>query len=94
MLSGRASGIQISLNIFKAIKETDLPLDKLFNISTNAPNIKKTVWREINDTLKKQGFSGLIPETTCCLHIVYNAFRKRLNTYGEEFEELVFSMHC
>ena len=41
MLSGRASGIQISLNIFKAIKETDLPLDKLFNISTNAPNIKK-----------------------------------------------------
>ena len=58
VLFGRASGIDILLNIFQAIKETGLPLDKLFKISSDGSNINKTVWREINDTLKK-GFSGL-----------------------------------
>ena len=72
---GRASGVYISLNILQAIKETVLPLGKLFNISSDGPNINKTVWREINDTLKK-GFSGLIPQTTCCLHIVHNALKE------------------
>ena len=90
---GKASGIDISLNILQAIKETVLPLDKLFNISTDGPNINKTVWKEINNILKKEGFSGVIPQTTCCLHIVHNAFLKGLNMYGEESEELAFDMH-
>ena len=90
---GRTSGIDISLNILLAIKETGLPLGKLFNISSDGPNINKTVWREINDTLRKEGFSGQIPHTTCCLHIVHNVFHKGLNIYGEESEELTFDMH-
>ena len=90
---GRASGVDISLNILQAIKETDLPLGKLFNISSDGPNINKTVWREISDALKKEGFSGRIPQTTCCLHIVRSAFHKGLNIYGEESEELAFDMH-
>ena len=93
MFFGRASGIDISLNILQAIKETGLPLDKLFNISSDGPNINKTVWREINGTLK-EGFSGPIPQTTCCLHIMHNAFHKWFNMYGEESEELAFDMHC
>ena len=88
---GRASGIDNSLNILQAIKETGLPLDKLFNISSDGPNINKTVWREINDTLKK-GFSGLIPQTTCCVNIVYNAFRKGLNMYREGSKTHLVSM--
>ena len=90
---GRTSGIDISLNILQGIKETVLPLDKLFNISSDGPNTNKTIWREINDTLKKEGFSGLIPQTTCCLHIVHNAFLKGLNMYGEESEKLPLNMH-
>ena len=53
---GRTSGIDISLNIFQAIKEAGLPLGKLFNISSDGPNLKMTLWREINDTLKKKIF--------------------------------------
>ena len=89
---GRASGIDISMNILQTIKETCLPLDKLFNKSSDGPNINKTVWREINDTLKKD-FSGIIPQTTCCLHIVHNGFLKGLDMYGKESEELAFDMH-
>ena len=74
-------------------QRTSLPLDKLFIISIDRPNINKTVWREINDTLKKEGFSGLIPQSTCCLNIVHHAFRKGLNIYGEESEELAFNIH-
>ena len=40
---GRASGIDISLNILQAIIETGLSLDKLFNMSSDNPNINKTV---------------------------------------------------
>ena len=52
MFFGRASSVDISLNILQAIKETGLPLGKLFNISSDGPNINKTVWREISDALK------------------------------------------
>ena len=90
---GMASGIKISLNILQAFKETGLPLDQLFSISIDGPNINKTVWREIYDTLKKEGFSGRIPQTTCCLHIVHRSFRKALNMNGEESEELALNMH-
>ena len=93
MFFGSASGIDISFNILQGIKETVLPLDKSYNILSDGPNINKTVWREINDTLK-EGFSGPIPQTTCCLHIAHNAFHKGLNMYGEESEELAFDMHC
>ena len=58
----------------------------------NDPTIS-TWCRKINDTLKKEGFSGLIPQTTSCLHIVPSAFSKALNMYGEESEELGFNMH-
>ena len=92
MFFGRASAIGISLNIFQAIKETGLPLDKLFNIPSDGPNINKTVLREINSALKK-GFSGLITQTTCSLHIMHIAFCKGLNMYGEECEELAFDMN-
>ena len=40
------------MNILQAIKETGLLLGKLFNISSDGPNINKTVWREISDALK------------------------------------------
>ena len=52
----RTSGIDISLNIFQAIKEADLPLGKLFNISSDGPSLNMTLWRKINDTLKKKIF--------------------------------------
>ena len=90
---GRASSIDTSLNIHQGIKETGLPLDKLFNISSDGRNINKTVWRETNDTLKKEGFVGLIPQTSSSLHIVYNAICKGLNMHGEEPEKLVFNSH-
>ena len=84
MFFGVASGIDISLNILQAIKETGLPLDKLFNISSDGPNINKTVRRELNDTFKKEGFSGLIAQITCFLHIMHNTFRKGLNIFRQE----------
>ena len=68
-------------------------LDKLFNISSDGPNINKTVWREINDALKKKGLSGLIAQIICCLRIVHNGFRKGLDIYGEDSEELAFDLH-
>ena len=90
---GRASSIDASLNIHQGIKETDLPLDRFFNISSDGRNINKTVWREKNNTLKKERFVELIPQTSCSLHILHNAIYNELNMYGEETEELVFSSH-
>ena len=40
---GRPSGTDILLSILQAIKETGLPPDKLFNISSDGPNINKIV---------------------------------------------------
>ena len=73
----------LPLRYFGRVSSVDISLNIL-------QAIKET---GLNGTLKKEGFSGLIPQTTCCLHLFLNAFCKGLNMYGEESEELAFDMH-
>ena len=74
----------LPLRYFGRVSSVDISLNIL-------QAIKET---GLNGTLKKEGFSGLIPQTTCCLHIAHNAFRKGLNiqhVLGKS-EELAFDM--
>ena len=74
---GRATAVDI-VNMFCKIHDGDefhdLPWKKLFNISSDGPNINKAIWREFNAKLKALGYKGLINLITCTLHVVHNAF--------------------
>ena len=62
----------------------NLPWGCLFNISTDGPNINKSIWKLLNEELCCNHFNGLLPFISCTLHTVHNAFRKAIMVLGEE----------
>ena len=84
-------------DVSKAILENsgfELPLNQLISIGSDGPNVNKTVWNYINKHMKDQGLHGLLPLIPCNLHAVHNAFRKGLDDFGQEAEQLVIDLFC
>ena len=48
----------------------DLPRNRLFSISVDGPDIKKTIYRNLNNFLKENDYGGLIELVTCTIHVV------------------------
>ena len=72
----------------------NLPWGRLFNISTDGPNINKSIWKLLNEELCSNYFNGLLPFISCTLHTVNNAFRKAIMVLGEDAEQLAFDLHA
>ena len=75
----------------------NLPWGRLFNISTDGPNINKSIWKLLNEELRSNDsndFNGLLPFISCTLHTVNNAFRKAIMVLGEDAEQLAFDLHA
>ncbi|XP_022236838.1 uncharacterized protein LOC111084420, partial [Limulus polyphemus] len=89
LMFGHARGDTVSDAIPETLGETDyeLPIQQLIALGSVGPNVK-TIWKNINDHKKALGFAGLTPFVPCTLHVVHNSFRKGLNAYGEDAEQL------
>ena len=74
----------------------DLPWGKLFNISADGQNIKKTIWRKFQELLQERNYKGLLDFISCTLHTMHNAFRKEISSHqlGEVVEQLAFDLHA
>ena len=75
-------------------EKNNLPWGCLFNISTDGPNINKSIWKLLNEEFCSNGFNGLLPFISCTLHTVHNAFRKAIMVLGEDAKQLVFDLHA
>ena len=73
--------------------EVNLPMKNLISLSSDGPNVNKSIHRKINESLKAGGNPGLLDFEPCNLHTVHNAFRKGLNCFGSDAEELTFDMY-
>ncbi|XP_015759407.1 PREDICTED: uncharacterized protein LOC107338689 [Acropora digitifera] len=69
-----------------------LPLSGLISLSSDGPNVNKTIWNTVNKVLVDEGLPGLMPFIPCNIHVVHNAFRAGLNSYGEASEELAIDL--
>ena len=90
---GRATTEDLLEMVLKEIEDSGLSTEKLFDLSVDGPNINKSLWNKLNEALKEMGFNGLLPLITCTLHVIHNGFRKGLNVYGHEAEELAFDLY-
>lgn len=90
LMFGHARGDTVSNAILETLSETDyeLPIQQLIALGSDGPNVNKTIWKNIDDHKKALGFAGLTPFVPCTLHVVHNSFRKGLNAYGEDAEQL------
>ena len=74
-------------------KEYIIPWDKLFNISSDGPNINKSIWQLLNDSLTSRNFHGLLEFSPCTLYKIHNAFPKGIVILEKDVEGLVFDLH-
>lgn len=91
---GHAKGSDVAEQILETLQEAgyQLPLSRLLSLSSDGPNVNKTIWNLVNKALLDSGLSGLMPFISCNLHTAHNAFRSGLSVYGEECEELAIDL--
>lgn len=90
LMFGHAKGETVSNALIETLCEKDyeLPLQQLVALGCDGPNVNKTIWKNIDSHKKALGLAGLTPFVPCTLHVVHNSFRKGLDAYGEDAEQL------
>lgn len=92
---GHATAQIVSDGLIKTLRERQLPLSLMLFLSSDGPNVNKSIWEKVNSVVKETSASpGLLPLGFCNLHAVHNAFRKGLSDvdhwFVEEFVHDVF----
>lgn len=90
---GTASGNIIYEKVKESIEKAQLPLKKLIMISSDGPNVNKTVWNLFNEDLIKLRKSGLVKVGFCNIHICHNAFLKGLEKFGLSTSEFIIEVY-
>ena len=93
---GHAFGQDVAEAIVSKLDELDLPLERLLSISTDGPNVNKTIKRLLNESVKKargNGSPGLVDVGFCTIHAVSNSFRKAIEHFGKPIEDLVINLY-
>ena len=64
----------------------------LISLSSDGPNVNKTMWSAINKVLLDQELPGLLQFIPCNIHVVHNAFHAGVNAYGKGCKELAIDV--
>ena len=84
--------MQLTLDV---LEECSLLAEKFANISTDGPNINKSLHKKLDSKLKESYLhQGLSPFNPCNLHKCHNAFCKCITIYGKDSENLTFDLHA
>ena len=84
--------MQLTLDV---LDECSLLLEKFANISTDGPNINKSLHRKLDSKLKESYLHPrLLPFNPCNLHKCHNVFHKGITIYGKDSENLTFELHA
>ena len=88
--------VRVASEIFKPLKEDNIPVTKLITLVRDGPNINKAIFGKLEQMIKEDnpGFAGFVDLGSCVLHVVHNAFGKGLAKYGQEVEQLCLDVHA
>ena len=64
-----------------------------FVVSSDGPNINKSIYAQLNGKLKERGRKALLPFQPCTLHVVHNGFNKGILALNEDVSQLSFDLH-
>ena len=85
---GHAKAETVAIELYKTVQDLGLPLKHLLPISCDGPNVNKAIKSKLNAKLQDNFKLKLVDTGSCQLHVVHNAFRRGVQTFGEEVENL------
>ena len=74
-------------------EKISLPLKYLLSLSSDGPNVNKAIKIIINSELKANYHRELVDTEPCQLHVVHNSFRKGVEGYGSDVENLCINTY-
>ena len=85
---GYAYAESVANELCETLQKFSLPLKYLFSLSSDGPNVNKAIKTIINSKLKANYQRELVDTGPCQLHVVHNSFRKGVDRYGSDVENL------
>ena len=93
LMFGHAQGAKVAAVMVDKLEKDKVNLSSILTLSSDGPNVNKTIFRAVNMPLKGAGNPGMINIGTCNLHVVHNSFCKALEAYGTPVDDLAVDIH-
>ena len=93
LMFGHAEGAKVAVAMVDKLEKDKVNLSSILTLSSDGPNVNKTIFRAVNTPLKGAGNPGMINIGTCNLHVVHNSFCKALEAYGTPVDDLAVDIH-
>ena len=93
LMFGHAEGAKVAAAMVDKLEEDKVNLSSILTLSSDGPNVNKTIFRAVNTSLKGAGNPGMINIGTCNLHVVHNSFCKAFEAYGTPVDDLAVDIH-
>ena len=90
---GHAQADTVVQELLKTLTDNGIPLNKLLCLSSDGPNVNKSIAAKVNKELNEAGLLSLINVGMCNLHAVHNGFGKGLDSYGGDAEKLAVELY-
>ena len=85
---GHAFADTVANELCNTLEKFSLPLKYLLSLSSDGPNVNKAIKTNINRQLMTNHQRELVDTGSCQLHVVHNSFRKGVEGYGEDIENM------
>ena len=90
---GHAYAESVANELCETLQKFSLPLKYLLSLSSDGPNVNKAIKTNINSKLKANYQRELVDTGPCQLHVVHNSFRKGVDRYGSDVENLCIDIY-
>ena len=90
---GHAYAESVANELCETLQQLSLPLKYLLPLSSDGPNVNKAIKTTINSKLKANYQRELVDTGPCLLHVVHNNFRKGVEGYGLDVENLCTDLY-
>ena len=90
---GHAYAESVANELCETLQKFSLPLKYLLSLSSDGLNVNKAIKTNINSKLKANYQRELVDTGPCQLHVVHNSFRKGVEGYGSDVENLCIDIY-
>ena len=92
LMFGHAFAKTVSDEIWRTLQESRMSPGFLLSLSSDGPNVNKSIKKSINNKLQEQFKRQLVDTGSCQIHVAHNSFWKGIEVYGEAIENLCIDL--